>query len=65
METNKGSFTIIDIYESVQRVLFLITPSQSVLKNVDFFRSNNINSNMHRHVALHSLNIEKGKEARC
>ena len=55
----KGSFTIIDIYESVQRVLFLMTPSplpQSVLENVDFVKVLCINWNMHRlRILLNSI----------
>ena len=36
----KGSFTIIDIYESVQRVLFLMTPSpKAYSKMLIFFQS--------------------------
>ena len=54
--THKGSFTIIDIYESVHSVRFLMTPSplpKSVLSNVDFFKVIFINSNMHHlHHAL-------------
>ena len=41
---SKGLFTIINIYESVQRVLFCVTPPQSVLKMLIFFKSHNINN---------------------
>ena len=52
----KGTFTIIDIYESVQRLLFLITPSPKCA-----YSSDNINSNMHRHVALHRSTLKMVK----
>ena len=51
MEDHKGSFTIIDIYESVQRVRFLMTPSPShkaYSKMLIFFKVIIINSDMHR-----------------
>ena len=51
MWVTKGSFTIIDIYESVQRVRFLMTPSpysKAYSKMLIFFPVILGTSNMHR-----------------
>ena len=48
-QCHKVSFTIIDIYESIHRVRFLMTPSpKAYYKMLIFFKVIIINSNMHR-----------------